>query len=69
MKLESCDILPKIDSTVVAIVTIVVLPRLTDPVILNFVFLTLPEIFKLFLFAGIFRTIFKFRNKNFKNKN
>ena len=27
MKLESCDILPKIDSTVVAMVTIVALPR------------------------------------------
>ena len=27
MKLESCDILPKIDSTVVAMVTIVMLPR------------------------------------------
>ena len=36
MKLESSDILPKIDNTVVAIVTIVVLPRLTDPLILNF---------------------------------
>lgn len=49
MKLESSDILPKIDNTVVAIVTIVVLPRLTDPLILNFVFLTLPEIFKSFV--------------------
>ena len=49
MKLESSDILPKIDNTVVAIVTIVVLPRLTDPLILNFVFLKLPEIFKSFV--------------------
>ena len=46
MKLGSSDILPKIDNTVVAIV---VLPRLTDPLILNFVFLTLPEIFKSFV--------------------
>lgn len=49
MKLESSAILPKIDNTVVAIVTIVVLPRLTDPLILNFVFLALPEIFKSFV--------------------
>ena len=51
MKVESCDILPKIDNTVVAMVTIVVLPRLTDPLILNFVYLMLPEIFKSFVSA------------------
>lgn len=52
MKLESSDILPKIDNTVVAMVTIVVLPRLTDPLILNFVYLMLPEIFKSFVSVG-----------------
>lgn len=46
MKLGSSDILSKIDNTGIAMVTI-------DPLILNFVFPTLPEIFKKFCFCSL----------------